>query len=217
MKGKSYLRFRRLARWYDGGFRTLGVVLGGERAVRGKILDLLPLTEGDRVLDLGCGTGTVSLMAAGRVGSSGTVVGVDPSAEMLEQAERKLSEAALSNVSFRCGAAPLSFADASFDAVILFLALHEMAHEDRVETLQETVRLLRPGGHLLVAELSPPARLLPRLLLRLLLTVEEEEATDFLRRGLEEVMTEGAANTLVEVKRITLPSGLACGVLYVKR
>jgi len=85
MEGKSYLRFAKLAQFYDHGVRLLGLPLGGEKSVREKVLALLPLQQGDRVLEIGCGIGTVTLMAALRVGVSGTAVGVDPSPEMLEQ------------------------------------------------------------------------------------------------------------------------------------
>lgn len=217
MKGKSYLRFEKLAPWYDVGLRLLGLPFGGEAAVREKVLGLLPLKTGNRVLEVGCGTGTVTLTLAERVGAAGEAVGIDPSPEMLARALRKLSQNPLPQVVFLSGAgAPLPFTDVYFDSVVFFLVLHEMAHEDRIDSLKEAVRVLKPGGHLLVGELARPESSAGRLLLRLMLLVEEEEATDFLRRGLAEVMAEGAGGALVEVKRTTLAMGLGQGVLYRK-
>jgi len=217
MKGNSYLRFRKIAPFYDRGVKVLGLPLGGEAAVRRKVLDLLPLAEGDRVLEIGCGTGTVTLMAAARVGRSGRAVGVDPSAEMLARARRKVSRHEFPQVEFLLGpGAPLPFADSSFDAVILFLALHEMAHEDRVDALREGVRVLKPGGHLLVGELHGPDSPVGAALLRLLLLVEEDEARDFFDRGLAAIIAEACGTALAEVTRVTFAMGLGQGVLYVR-
>ncbi|UFS69321.1 methyltransferase domain-containing protein [Geomonas sp. RF6] len=217
MKGKSYERFRVIAPYYDAGVKALGVLLGGERGVRERVLDLLPVREGDHLLEVGCGTGTVTLMAASRVGRNGTVVGIDPSREMLARAERKLSRANSPEVRLVEGAgAPLPFPDQSFDSVIFFLVLHEMAHEDRIDSLKEALRILKPGGHLLVGELDRPPSATGRALLRILLLVEEEEASDFLRRALPSVMREGCGERIALVKRISFLGGLAQGVLYRK-
>lgn len=218
MKGNSYLRFGKLAPWYDTGLQLVGLPFGGEAAVREKVLGLLPLKSGNKVLEVGCGTGTVTLTLAGRVGQAGEAAGIDPSPEMLARALKKLSQNPLPQVVFLPGAgAPLPFSDAHFDALVFFLVLHEMAHDDRIDSLKEAVRVLKPGGHLLVGELARPESAAGRLLLRLMLLVEEEEATDFLRRGLTEVMTEGAGGALIEEKRTMLAMGLGQGVLYRKQ
>jgi ubiquinone/menaquinone biosynthesis C-methylase UbiE len=214
MEGKSHLRFARLAPFYDLGVRLCGLSLGGERRVREKVLDLLPLHKGDRVLEIGCGTGTVTLMAAHRVGETGEAVGIDPSPEMLTRARAKLAAAPLPHVSFlESGGSHLPFPANHFDAVILFLVLHEMAHSDRLASLSETLRLLRPGGHVVIGELHRPVSLAGRLLLRSLLVVEEAEARDFLDRGLPAILAEGVGNRLREVSNIVFAGGLAQGVV----
>ncbi|OGT96404.1 MAG: hypothetical protein A2X80_01155 [Geobacteraceae bacterium GWB2_52_12] len=217
MKGTSYLRYRRLAPWYDAGVKLLALPFGGEAALRGKVLGLLPLNPGDNVLEVGCGTGTVMLMAADLVGPGGEVVGIDPSAEMIARARRKIAKSNLSQGAVLQGAgAPLPFSDCSFNSVIFFLVLHEMVQEDRIDSLHEALRVLKPGGHLLVGDFSRPESPVGRLLQQLMLLPEEEEAADFLRRGLQTIIREGSAGALTEVKRERLVLGLLQGVLYVK-
>ncbi len=214
MEGKSHLRFAKLAPFYDVGVRLCGLPLGGERRVREKVLDLLPLRKGDRVLEMGCGTGTVTIMAAHRVGQTGEAVGVDPSPEMLALARTKLIAAPLPQVSFLEAAGDqVPFPAGHFDAVIFFLVLHEMAHPDRLASLREALRLLRPGGHMVIGELHRPASLVGRLLLGAMLMVEEEEARDFLDRGLSAILAEGAESRLREVESVVFAGGLGQGVV----
>lgn len=214
MEGKSHHRFARLAPFYDPWVRLVGLPLGGERRVREKVLDILPLGKGDRVLEIGCGTGTVTLMAAGRVGETGEAAGIDPSPEMLARARAKLAAAPLPQAAFLEGSGDaLPFPDGHFDAVILFLVIHEMAHPDRIDTLREVLRVLRPGGHVAIGELRRPDSWPGRLLLRMLLAVEEEEARDFLDRGLDAILAEGCGDRLREEARVVFAGGLGEGVL----
>ena len=214
MEGKSYLRFAKLAPFYDHGLRLLGLPLGGEKSVREKVLSLLPLQQGDRVLEIGCGTGTVTLMVASRVGVSGAAVGVDPSPKMLARALVKLKRTPLSQVTFlAAGGDDLPFPAGHFDAVILFLVIHEMAHADRIASLREALRVLKPGGHVVIGELRRPDSLVGRCLLRLLLAVEEDEARDFLQRGLAAILAEAAGERLREVGMVVFAGGLAQGML----
>lgn len=100
---------------------------------------------GQRVLDVGCGTGVLARAAAERVGPQGLVVGLDPNAQMLAVARRKPS-----GVVWQSGAAEaLPFDDASFDAVVSQFAL--MFVESTSVAIAEMLRVLRPGGRLAVA------------------------------------------------------------------
>jgi ubiquinone/menaquinone biosynthesis C-methylase UbiE len=117
--------------------------MAGPWAVR--VADAARLVSGDRVLDVACGTGAVAAEAAGRVRPDGSVVGVDPSADMLAVARRKLPEADL-----RDGRAEaLPFDDEAFDALTCQFGL--MFFDDRDEALRQMRRVLRPGGRLAVA------------------------------------------------------------------
>ena len=107
---------------------------------------------GDRVLDVGCGSGLDSLVAARLVGSSGRVVGVDLSPEMLEPARRAAAMWTPPIVGFQeADAERLPFEDAAFDVVISNGALNLVPDKDAA--FREIARVLRPGGVLAVADL----------------------------------------------------------------
>ena len=110
-----------------------------------KVADAAQIQPGQRVLDVGCGTGILAREVVSRTGSSGRVVGVDRSPGMLAVA-RQLAPA----VEWREGVAEsLPFPDHSFDAVVSQFAL--MFFIDRRQALREMFRVLAPGGRLAVA------------------------------------------------------------------
>jgi ubiquinone/menaquinone biosynthesis C-methylase UbiE len=119
-----------------------------EADARDTYLTLLDLAAGERVLDVGCGSGVVTRQIAGRVGPTGRVVGLDPSPALLAVARELAREAGLTdNVEFLEGSAlRLPFPDASFDAVVCVTVL---SHVPKGETaIPELARVLRPGGRL---------------------------------------------------------------------
>jgi ubiquinone/menaquinone biosynthesis C-methylase UbiE len=152
---------RRPAEVYDSRFVPAlfahwGPVVAAEAGVR----------KGDRVLDVACGTGALTLAAARIAGPEGSVVGLDANPEMLEVARRK--RAAIDWIDGRAESLP--FDSDSFDAVVSQFGF--MFFEDRPKSLAEMMRVLKPEGRLAVAvcdavENSPGygafARLLDRL------------------------------------------------------
>jgi SAM-dependent methyltransferase len=112
------------------------------------VADAAGIRSGDRVLDVGCGTGVLAREALRRVGQEGQVVGADLNQGMLAVAARTEPE-----ITWRSGdAASLPFEDASFDVVVSQFAL--MYFRDRVASLREMWRTLAPGD----AWRSPPGR-----------------------------------------------------------
>jgi ubiquinone/menaquinone biosynthesis C-methylase UbiE len=129
--------FNNLAPTYD---RLHFLQLIGKRLVENAHLH-----PGARVLDMATGTGVVALAAAEIVGSSGRVVGVDLSPEMLERAREKSAAAGLNQVTFQQGDAEhLDFPDASFDVVLCSSSLFFMP--DMAAVLREWRRVLVPDG-----------------------------------------------------------------------
>ncbi len=110
------------------------------------------IPPGARVLDLGCGAGLDSLIAAQRVGPHGFVIGIDFSEAMLARARQSASEAQLPQVEFRSGDAErIPLDDASID-VALVNGIFNL-NPARAEIFRELARVVRPGGRVYSAEL----------------------------------------------------------------
>jgi arsenite methyltransferase len=119
------------------------------------------IAPGETVLDLGCGAGFDTFMAAFAAGPQGRVAGIDLSPEMLAVAELGRAEARLTNVEFREAAVEaLPFSDASFDVALSNGVLNLIP--DKLAALREVFRILKPGARLqacdmgLVGETPPP-------------------------------------------------------------
>lgn len=145
----------RLIRWasiYD--FVTNFLTFGQARRLRSMTIDLAMLKPGEDVLDVGCGTGGVTLPAKQHVGPSGKAAGIDPAPEMIAVASRKAQHKGL-DIDFRLGVIEaLPFPDASFDVVTSSLMMHHLPEQLRVKGLAEIYRVLKPGGRLLIADMS---------------------------------------------------------------
>jgi len=122
-----------------------------QAAIRAAYLGALGDIAGQRVLDVGCGTGVVTRELARRVGPSGQVTGVDPSPVFVEVAERLRAEHALDNLTFAVqDGRALPFADGAFD---LTTAVTVLCHvPERADVLRELARVTRPGGTVLIVD-----------------------------------------------------------------
>jgi arsenite methyltransferase len=111
------------------------------------------LAPGERVLDLGSGAGTDSLIAAQMVGAGGVVTGIDMTPEMLTRARAAAAEMGAANVEFvEAEAERLPFADASFDVVISNGVIDLIPDKDAV--FAELHRVLAPGGRMQIADVT---------------------------------------------------------------
>src|SRR5437763_7050220 len=111
------------------------------------------LAPGERVLDLGCGAGTDSLVAAQMVGEQGRVTGIDMTPQMLAKARSAATDLAEANVEFVEGEAErLPFADKSFDVVISNGVIDLIPEKDAV--FSELHRVLAPGGRMQIADVT---------------------------------------------------------------
>jgi ubiquinone/menaquinone biosynthesis C-methylase UbiE len=131
--------------------------LGGERKMRERILDLAQLQRGEHVLDIGCGTGTLAILAKRRVGEAGRVHGVDAAPEMIERARTKATRAG-AELTLAAGIVQsLPLPDQAVDVALSTLMLHHLPRKARPEIVREIKRVLKPGGRFLAVDFVKPA------------------------------------------------------------
>lgn len=137
---------------YDRGIRMLS---GGRIEEAYERIAALVAAPGKRILDIGCGTGGVSLACAAR---GATVTGIDIDAGMLEVARRKTVPAAGQAEFLELAAAEIEdvFAEQSLDAVVSCLAMSEMSAEEQDYALRIAYSRLRQGGMIVIADETIP-------------------------------------------------------------
>lgn len=152
------LRYRALTALYDPVVR----LTSREGAFKRRLLEIAELKAEDRVLDLGCGTGTLAI-AAGQAQPGAEVTGLDGDPAVLARARQKASSAG-AHVDFDEGlSTDLPYDDGRFDVVLSTLFFHHLEPAAKRATAAEIARVLRPGGRLLVADWGPPQDALMRI------------------------------------------------------
>jgi demethylmenaquinone methyltransferase / 2-methoxy-6-polyprenyl-1,4-benzoquinol methylase len=143
--------FDRIAGLYD---RMNSVMTAGlHHQWRRRAADLAELSPGDRALDVATGTGDLALELAARVAPNGEVIGVDFAERMLELARAKAG----GRVRFESGnALALDYPDGAFDAATVGFGARNFSDLER--GMSEMARVVRPGGHVVVLEITTPRR-----------------------------------------------------------
>ena len=149
-EGQVRAMFDRIARVYD--LMNSVMTAGLHHRWRERAADLAALEPGGRALDVACGTGDLAIELARRVGPDGSVVGSDFSEAMLEQARRKSAA-----VEWEwANALELPYPDGGFDAATVGFGARNFSDLDR--GLAEMARVVRPGGRVVVLEITTPQR-----------------------------------------------------------
>lgn len=155
-------RLMHWAGWYDSFVNLM--TLGKAGALRQTSIELARLVSGERVLEIGCGTGELALLAESLVGRSGRVVGIDAASEMIEVARLKASRKNVAVEFFIQPVEDMAFADGSFDVVFSSLMMHHLPDTLKEQALSEVRRVLRPGGRLVIIDIRRPTTAAGRLM-----------------------------------------------------
>lgn len=147
--------FERIAGVYD--LMNTAMTAGLHHRWRALAADRARVSAGDRALDVCCGTGDLALELRRRCGPSGSVVGCDFSERMLKLAQAKADGLGVADVEFEwADALDLPYRDRSFDAVTIGFGVRNLA--DVEGGVGEMARVLRPGGRLVILEITQPRR-----------------------------------------------------------
>jgi len=134
-----------------------------DKRYKRRLIEQAQIQPGMRVMDLGCGTGTLAIMAK-QAQPNAEVVGLDADPEMLKMAYAKNNQEKL-DVKFEVGFTNnLPYPDASFDRVLSSIMIHHLKTPDKEKTAREIYRVLKAGGQLHVIDFGKPRTLYGKLL-----------------------------------------------------
>lgn len=161
-----------------------------ERAFKSRLMEQVGVAPGMRVLDVGCGTGTLAI-AAKRAVPGAEIVGLDGDPQVLARAAGK-ARRAHAEISFVEGLSfDLPYAEGSFDRVLSSLFFHHLTGADKRRTLAEIKRVLRPSGELHVADWGRPSGAVMRAASYVIVAFDgREQASDNLSGNLPTMIQE---------------------------
>jgi len=196
----------RLIRWasfYDGVVNLM--TFGRAKRLRQMTLDQALIQPGETLLDVGCGTGGVTIPAKIRVGINGSAAGIDPAPEMIAVARRKAQRAGI-EIDFRVGVIEsLPFPDETFDVVTASMMMHHLPPHLQVQGLAEIWRVLKPGGRILIADMMRPSKSFGRRVFSLL--VQHGHATQFGIEDLPKLLSEAKFDDVQQLESRFLTLG----------
>ncbi|MCB2181768.1 MAG: methyltransferase domain-containing protein [Desulfobulbaceae bacterium] len=176
---------------------------GRERKFREKTLQHMDFASNDRILDIGCGTGSLTLLVARQLEEASLITGIDAAPKMIAIARRKAAKLGCPAV-FSVGVSEeLDFEDASFDFVVNSMFTHHIDHELKQRSFQEMYRVLKPGGKILTVDIDRPTTLLGALMgwgARYLLI--QEELVDNLKGNLPALMAEAGFDSIGNLEHV---------------
>lgn len=175
-----------------------------EAQLKRDLVRLAGIGAGHRVLDLGCGTATLTLIAK-QLHPEAELIGLDPDEQALAKARQKCAAAGVS-IAFDVGVATaLPYADGSLDRVLSAFVFHHLSHEQKRATLREVRRVLKPGGSFALLDFGRPPGRLGVLLAPLL--HPGRNARDNIRGNLPQFMRDAGFGEVHEAARRTTVVG----------
>ena len=198
------LRFHRLTPLFD----PVVALAARERKLKTRVLEHAAITDGDDVLDLGCGTGTLAIQAA-RAAPKARIAGLDADPAILGRARAKAQRAG-AVVDFEQGfAGELPYEDERFEVVLSTLLFHHLPDAEKRRGAEEILRTLRPGGRLVIGDVGRPHGPLMRLAVATTVQlVDGRETTASSVRGeLPEVLAGAGLREVTTRDRLRSPTG----------
>ncbi len=162
------LHISRLTVYYDLFMR----LLMRDARIKAELIDAASIRVGQRILDLGCGTGTLMLMIKQRYPDV-DLTGLDIDSDSLRLALHKSYKAHLQVALVKGSANQLPYASETFDRVLSSLVYHHLRSDQKVSSMQEVLRVLKPGGQFLLADFGVPGNLIMSMMSRVLLKIED--------------------------------------------
>jgi len=166
------LRFRWLTRIYD----PVVAITTRESVFRSRLLGQVNAPNNARILDLGCGTGTLARLLCEKYPHA-SVSGLDGDPEILAIARNKTKQTG-ETISFDEGLSfEMPYLDSSFDTVVSTLFFHHLTRENKLQTLSEVLRVLKPGGMLHICDWGRPSNAFLRFMFLLVQALDGFDVT----------------------------------------
>lgn len=163
------------------------ITLGRDALLREKTIQQSRIKEGDTVLEVGCGTGTLSLAAKRKAGKSGNVYGIDIIPRMIEASKQKANKAN-EDITFTLGSiVDIPHEDNKFDVAVCSFMIFHISEQTRRKGVAEIYRVLKPGGRIFIVDLGLPRgnfqRTMAKLILGFMINHEVEELEPLLTQN----------------------------------
>lgn len=189
--------------------KWLALPFGGETRMRRRLVEPVSFAQGERILEMCCGTGGTTFFISEKAGNTCEITGVDISSGQLRYAKKRQYHCPVRFV--EGDVTNTAFEESSFDKVFITHAVHEMPREARLKTLREAKRLLKQQGQVIVLELDNPPSLWVRILIGLWFlywlpgNFETPTRRDMLRHGLSNEVKESG---FIDVTRHSFCHGI---------
>jgi len=128
------------------------------------IVELASIKEGYKVLDIGCGTGTLVIYEKRRVKDKGYVAGIDVSSKILKLSKKKIAK---EDIDLKIGSIEkIPYEDDFFDVITCSMVTHHLSSEEKKKGFSEVYRALKPRGHFLLVDIGKPTNLTKKIFLK---------------------------------------------------